>query len=723
MMNRLPSVSRTDILVQPFKHHVPQQLLYVNSLTQPDAIRFGASQRLKKAQILLSQLNALQGKGCLSRQEQEQLQQCLDQYRSLFNDVQHVPLKVEGISGQTVEIKNSLSMRELKDQPKNVRDRVLKRLASALSARIGATRYHTRTVQVGQNTYQVNTPWVQLQQAYSAQEIGVLLKKLEEKGVFRLHTHPATGLIRTSETANEKMVRQWLTDGSKNGMIQREKDPENWKKVVLVHAGVMNMETGMPSATGSQYLPGTLEAIEQAVQNPDWYRQDDEKNLRGIPHIFQPETVRFDPQTGAPVVSEIRLDNDWFNQKRLESEALILGDFIDTLRAGLIEQKPWGFTPDFLDSGPAIELVQKAIVNLTRFFMAINTNPATGQLDFAAPSASSWEEKPFAGGMTSDIADTVVAFEKLKDLMFNPQYNTAPIQRLRKELTQIPGGEALADPAILNRFIRAGRRQIDRRVVTPLKNGELPMQNPSRKPDTSLILLAASDYRFDPKDPIADATLRLGLLQSMKQELLGDYGMRRYNEFSLEGETLHDSYLNDCYHMPPELRYALRGTGTTSKYDHASGDSSSIEALKDRQALSSPEHAAEWCLGVSATLQGLARAKTVILEHLISEGRKPAEAEKKLLKILNAELDEFTNRNLALIVAPMKAKTPVIRSDGSVCPENSVMECYEIVRDLNGRTKRVPGAHTLPWGASQLFDGLRRTERAHALEERLHLLK
>ena len=45
------------------------------------------------------------------------------------------------------------------------------------------------------------------------------------------------------------------------------------------------------------------------------------------------------------------------------------------------------------------------------------------------------------------------------------------------------------------------------------------------------------------------------------------------------------------------------------------------------------------------------------------------------------------------------------------------MEAYEVVQDLHKQEKWMPGAHTLPWSAAQLFDGLRKASSAQRLEE------
>lgn len=667
-------------------------------------VYFGLSTNTKRAYAkrVINQLEAMKAKPQLEDADQ----QTLDKFGKLYNNIPSANMEVgEGKEKQTVD---ALSTESLNNLPKEQRQAVLDSLQRALKARLGATGYTPPSQMVGRESYIVHNTFVQkeLKPTYSSKDIQSIRSLLEEKKVFRVHTNPSTGLIQTSETANQQMLRQWFTDSCMMGMLQRDKEPNNWQKVMLVSAAALNTEAA-------------TEAVDEAVKNPDWYRkQNDEKDsdyhMRGVFHIYQPESVHFDPKTGIPVVEDICRDANWFNQKRLESQALVLSNLVDTLQAGAAG-KPWGFSPEFMASPERSKLITNAVVNMARYLMAINTNPETNKFDFAAPSASSWEETPFPGGMTSDTGMTVVAFEKLHDLLFNPQYdNNEPIQQIRQAVSQTP----LRNKEVVEQFIQQGRNKVAKRITEPLKAGKEPMQNPARKPDTSLTLLAASDYRFHPGNLVEDARTRLQLVQAMKS-LSGDYGMRRYNEFELNGAELHDSYLNTNYHIPGPLREALDSAGQKSKGDFGSGDASGEKAMQDRQALSSPKNAAQWGLGVSASLQALARAKSDLLHHIQGQDQPANQDELELLQNINKELHHFTTWNLALISGPLDGKTPVTRADGSPCPENSVMESYEVVTDLNGIQKRVPGAHTLPWGSAQLYDGLKRAQAAHMLEEKL----
>jgi hypothetical protein len=180
--------------------------------------------------------------------------------------------------------------------------------------------------------------------------------------------------------------------------------------------------------------------------------------------------------------------------------------------------------------------------------------------------------------------------------------------------------------------------------------------------------------------------------------------MRRYNEYVLDGHKLHDSYLNILYHMPAiERAVVLQRSGTTR--DFGSTDASSVELLTERQLLSEPDSAAQWTIGLSASLQALAKAKL----SLINAGAK----ETPLFASIEETLVDIINRNIAAIPGKLSDEVP-LRADGTPLPLYQVMEAFEAIIDLNGERKFIPGAHTLPWSTAQLFDGLCLAEEAAA---------
>lgn len=684
-----------------------------------------------EARALLEILEVLQAKEELETADQV----FFNRYGHFFGGLEKAPLTYE-IRGSNHEhpiierrIGSAFCIERLKRLDPASRFAVLERLRLCLRARLAASLYCPKRIVINGCTYFVHNNWVQLLGSYNSKEIDNLLTQLSQKKIFELYTDPNTGLVRPAETCNDLKKRQWFTDNSKTGLMQKVKDPLAWKKVVVVHAAALS-------------TPTALEAIEKSVKDLTWYRvisedpiQEKIDGKKGIFHAFDPTSIRFDSRTLAPVPDEIKPDAE-LNRKRVESFALLLADFVDTLRVGFVkvpsahesafygkqemEIRSWGFQEDFLDSKHSFDLVAAAIVNLTRFLMAINTNPVTGTFDMAAPSSSSWEEMTFTGGMSSDIALAVCAFEKLSDLLFNPQYDASScIRRIRRHLLEKFHAEAV-DKKKIEAFIAAGRVAVDERIIRPLALHQIPIQHPDRKADTSLLLLAASDYLFDSKDLVHDAQIRLGLVLAMKEALLEENGMRRYNEFEFKGVKIFDSYLNDDFHMPDSLRAAI--IGQASRFSGKSSYAASqLQALQERQQLCLPKHAAQWCLGVSASLQALSKAKLELLHETKARGDKSGLVQ-DLLKTINNEINDFINRNIALIAGEIDSHQLTVRSDGSNLVLNSVMECYEVVRDLKGIPRWLPGAHTHAWGASQLFDGLNLAKMAALLEEEDHKL-
>jgi len=331
---------------------------------------------------------------------------------------------------------------------------------------------------------------------------------------------------------------------------------------------------------------------------------------------------------------------------------------------------------------------------------------------------------PFKEGMTWDAAVTVLAMEKLKKFLYGEKFESPTLNRVKAKI--LKGNPAELSQENLEKFIAVGRTFVDSRITFPLHAGQDPMQTPSRAYDTSLSLLAASDYQFIPDDLFKDTQLRLQLLKKAKAALSGPHGMRRYNEFTettKDGKQvkLHDSWLNINQNMPksvlePLLKQPVISTAKTHT-DHI--DSSSADSLLERQGgLSQFKYTAQWQLGLSASLQSLAKMKIALLREIQQKGSASVD-EKNLLKEINKESLDFVNRNVAAIPGPLLGTEKLLKADGSPCQAYIPLEAYQAIPDLNNEIKYVPGEHSLPWHSSQLFDGLRKTLRAQKMEESL----
>jgi len=549
--------------------------------------------------------------------------------------------------------------------------------ARTAAVRRYAVRYRPR--QVG--GYAVHNEFFTPRVSFSASDLAAVLEDLTRRGTFAIGSDPVTGLVQTSDTVNAAMRRQWFTDSVMVSRLQRVLAPASCLQAAIVTAAAL--------AT-----PDVLAAVARTEADPAWYRSGGLRN--GVSHIYLPQSVRCGPD-GMPDVAAIREDEAWFNQKRLESQALVVMHLVDIVMAGVAERPAaWGLPVERIATPPGRLLLATAI-RMARYLIAANTAPTDGRPDFHTPSASSWEEVPLPDGMTSDAAFAVLGWERLHALLYAP--TTEPrLLRVRHEVfasgTDLPEAPTAAR---LEEWIEAGRRFVAQRVVEPLEVGELPVQNPLRPLDTSLTLLAASPYRFFPADPLRDARIRHRLVAACCSGLLGPHGMRRYGVFEFAGRTLHDSYLNIGYHMPPDERAQALGHGPVGRH-FGSSDTSTVELLAERQALSDAEWAAQWSIGPTASLQALAAAKLALgwSEH----------ADPRLAAVIEEGICDLVNRCVAAIPGRLSDEPP-LRADGTSLPPYQVMEAYEAVIATDGRRLFMPGAHTLPWSAAQLFDGLR----------------
>jgi hypothetical protein len=527
---------------------------------------------------------------------------------------------------------------------------------------------------------------------FSSADLAAIRVDLKRRGTFTVKTNPATGLIQTSDTTNTAMRRQWFTDSAMAGYMQKDLDPASWAKSIVVNAAALCTQDA-------------LDAVAQTEASPAWYRQGG--LLNGVFHIYHPESVEFDTRD-VPIVDRIMKSADWFNQKRLESQALMLIRLCEMALESCQETpEPWALPFEQM-IGRRGELILSAAFSMARFLIAANSE--SGAPNYRTPSASTWEEYPFKEGMTSDAAFTVLGFERLYALLYSITAPTPKLVRLRDFIHS--ADERLPRPTSqeqLQHWIAAGRHFVHERITTPLAEGASPLQTPVRPADTALTLLAASDYNFYPGEPTRNAEARLGLIRFCNATLLGEHGMRRYNEFELEGHKLHDSYLNVNYHQPAAERARLLDAEQSMR-DYGSSDASELETLVDRQRTSRPEWSAQWTIGLTASLQALAKAKIEVLRSYTDEGHLA------LLRDINTELNGCINRCIASIPGKL-SNQPGLRADGNLIAPYQVIEAFEYVMYEKGHGVFIPGAHTLPWSTAQLYDGLRLAEEAGALQE------
>jgi hypothetical protein len=524
-------------------------------------------------------------------------------------------------------------------------------------------------------------PWIKPQ--YSQQDRQVVFALLSQHGVFTLVTEPNTGLIETADASGSAVMHQhrWQTDNMLCAPLQQAQDPSGWLQNLTTQAAFLSHTE-------------VLQAFKQAIANPDWFRKGGDKN--GVPHLFIPDTITFDLLTGLPHPDSITLGHSWFSNQRLESQALVLLAMAQSITQGL-----WPPNDARLQT-----LVIPAMAHLAQYLLAVNTNPTTNLPDFAAPSISSWEEAPYAGGMTWDTAVTVLAFQALQPILFDPIPAYAPIrQALENTAMAMDPNTQLFNPQAIVHFMAIGHQQVLARIVRPLQAGGLPMQHPKRPMDMSLAFVVSHAYPLDADDPIETARLHLQLIACLKHYLMRDHGMIRYPAHTVNGHKVVDSYLASDFWMPDEYRQALAkqicNSVVIKEVTKAPElDDRLMQDMLERQAIMQPNSEAQWCLGVSAILQGLSKLYQS-LEPMAS-ARPEARA---VLQQVETEWDYWLARNLALLTG-----NDSTRSNGSLCQPWRVMEAYEQVSVPSALSasrvayrQAVPGAHTLAWGQAQLY--------------------
>ncbi len=454
-----------------------------------------------------------------------------------------------------------------------------------VKARLAATKMKLRHVQLGNKEYPVWNNVTTPRLSWTKADLAGLRRKLEKSKTFELpDIDPQFGLSRTSETIHPDMAdRQWTTDSCITAALKLRQ--------IAPHLAVRNFITNATFILN----PKNLEAATAAILDPKWYRESDASH--GISHIYQRAELLWDEENRVPKKESVVPARGWGNNKRLESQALLLNYLIETIIAGacLGEQRGeltkraaiWGFNwteknkDSFsIENEPLSKLQKEHIISaiqiLASYLLSVEWNVDTQTYDLKAPTVSAWEEAPRPGGCASDTGFMVDAMSSLKDLLFNPAFNDNQIiTEVRESLNnKLPlfadsqDGETLlqAHPYAdfrskdnLESFILQGQtllremvirpitRAIDAGIVAPPAGVE---QFPDCNADSSLMLLAAGHKSFGPS--LAwNAKMRYGLVLAAKTHLTKNHpkdclGMNRYAAYWSEEcqQWLIDSYLS-----------------------------------------------------------------------------------------------------------------------------------------------------------------------------------
>ena len=454
-------------------------------------------------------------------------------------------------------------------------------MARYLLSRISASEYSPRLQTLGETTFAVHNGIVTLKHSWSVEDLADLRRALSSHGVFeQVVPDQRTGLACTclTDTNPDMGCRQWVTDSCMAGLTQRLEAPDMWWRSLVVNSGF-------------HITRNNLAAVFHTVRDPNWYRQGEAKC--GVAHIFLPrpknsadEGLQWDEVNQVPLLESIKEDPLWGNRKRLESQALLVYWLAQTLVAGAYAKckspatapigAAWGFPWDQMTEMQK-RYVIKGLQALSMYLLAVQWNGK--EYDFQAPSVSSWEEAPFAGGCASDTGFMVDAARALRSLLFDRRYSgNAIIEDVRQRLCGVTSlraqgtnaekllsGSPFADfrhSENLDHYIAAGERFLAKMVIEPVLTvwhdiaGAVASdmrQFKDRGPDTSLALLAAYHSSFA-ADPLCDAAVRLNIVQFLEATLMdrrpqSRFGMRRYGAYHSGGHLVFDSYLNLFFHF------------------------------------------------------------------------------------------------------------------------------------------------------------------------------
>ncbi len=218
-------------------------------------------------------------------------------------------------------------------------------LRDALVTMLHATENRVPLRQLGEIRVRVHNPALGelLRARYEVNSFQGLFEQAWQDGTFGLRVDERTGLASTSGVSSsenpEMSERQWVTDTVRTGEMERQLDPQGWRRALLTLAGFYTNPTEQA-------------AFDRAIANPATYREGGPEE--GVAHIFYPNTLQRDPS--------------WFNNKRLESHGLALKALAEALTAGLVRGEPWGFP----DSQAVDDRILRSVANLAAYFVAVD---------------------------------------------------------------------------------------------------------------------------------------------------------------------------------------------------------------------------------------------------------------------------------------------------------------------------------------------------------------
>ncbi|MEM0951039.1 MAG: hypothetical protein AAGI66_02725 [Cyanobacteria bacterium P01_H01_bin.74] len=610
-----------------------------------------------------------------------------------------------GQSGKTIRLENNLTLEAL-NQTGN-----LERLRNTLKVLLYSDKHQPiiKTLpgcqKIPAYPLTIHNKWVakQIKPSYNQQDLNNLLEILQKKGALKLNIDPDTDIPQTSELS-AKEYRQmsqskWVTDFMQTLPLLKQQDPD------AVKAGLKTI---------AQFYAKNAHELQYFIDRPIGdapYKNDPSHTINrllagdrkaiymGMPHIFE---IEKDP----PVSGGFRIaPNTNMNHWRQESHFNALDQFARAIEADIIHHESWasGLSQD--------KIILETVGNIVSWMQAIHYE--------RIPSSGNWEEAPFLLGLTYDTAVGVDALKITRKLMHTLKEagkTDQSAQAVYDMLTASKNGAILADDNALNQLIKQGEARIQKtyQEEAPVKPGYT-----SRRYDASQAFTMTKNIRFD-DNPLTDARKKMDGLTALVYYLGGKHGISRYNDTTVYiGDTAFqsgDSYLNknSDLMLDGDGKISLHKEGLNEKLQAVGfdADCGSVAGFQFRELLSQGRQAdtAQWFFDPVVS-----RAYGTVVQQLnkaLTENKFSVKSDRFQAKALIEEAKalqiKYLNRGLARITPESEKDTAnQLKSNGVLCPPNTVPEAYQAVSTIDGETVFLPGLNTpLAWAQAELYKAI-----------------
>lgn len=544
-------------------------------------------------------------------------------------------------------------------------------LALALKAQAEASSYQTSLPEVshiradGTSTvFKVNNTEIFnfLIQPLSCQNFSELFSLCESKGVFDLaFEHHIPNVTLTA--GSRHMTRKWPRDHA--GMLPLIADrypDEFWP--------------GLHKTAASYLSRSEISAFRKVLQNPSAFKKN-----AGISHVFW---LNAD--------GKLHRDHSWKMNQRIESHGEFLHGLADALTTDLEKGILKNFTEDTILN----------IVFFTHYLHVLGINPQT---------CGPWEEIPFAKGSNWDCASVIMAFQAVLNLMEKLQFHPNILQLFLKSETELTKKFKrpllLSEPKHLQNYCTKSQANICRNYLNEFRGL-------TERVDSSSAMLAAADINLSPNNEIiTDIKARFEILNRFRSCLVGQFGARRYNTFSLKiGRnqiSSCDSYLNlnSDVLLDENGRLCVERKQEIENAEQQSGDNSEPKSFCNRAKLGTEKYSAQW--GLPLSYAALAYAK--IVRRLLDKHTLNKQELELLQAAHNGEV-EFISRTYANITGLKPNGSAPLKANGEKALIWKKPEAYQAVSTaLPGNPPAfLPGVNShlgwdasICWQASKLF--------------------